>query len=334
MTTTTRAWEKSLLSLAYEKSSTSQVSPRTVEDREVLERAYAYCRSITAVHSRSFYMASRLLPSAKCRDIQALYAFCRITDDLVDDPPPGQEEPEALFAALEAWRTRTLAWDEPPPAVSFQQIADARDLVVLAWRDVCSRFCIPQHYAQQFINTIGQDITRPRYETFADLAAYCYGVASTVGLMSMYIIGFCGPRAVPYALKLGVALQLTNILRDIGEDWRAGRLYLPLEELRLFGLCEEDIEAGIVNDRWRAFMEFQIERNRQLYAEAWPGIALLHADGRFSIAAAAELYRAILQDIERHDFDVFSRRAHVSIGGKLRRLPAIWWRSRSMRPPA
>ena len=113
------------------------------------------------------------------------------------------------------------------------------------------------------------------------------------------------------------------------EDWQRGRLYLPLEELAAYDLTEADIAAGQVDDRWRAFMRFQIARARRLYAEAQPGIALLEPDGRFAVAAAAELYRAILQDIETHAYDVFSRRAHVNTWGKLRRFPGIWWRSRN-----
>jgi phytoene synthase len=156
-------------------------------------------------------------------------------------------------------------------------------------------------------------------------------VASTVGLMSMHIVGYESQDAVPYAVKLGIALQLTNILRDIGEDWRMGRLYLPLDELGTFGLREADLAAR-VDDRWRAFMRFQIDRVQRLYDEAAPGIALLNADGRFAIAAAAGLYRAILDDIEANDYDVFHHRAHVGPWGKLRRLPGIWWSSRSYRP--
>lgn len=178
------------------------------------------------------------------------------------------------------------------------------------------------------------DLNVVRYANFEHLAEYCYCVASTVGLMAMHIIGFEGPRAISYAVKLGVALQLTNILRDIGEDWAAGRLYLPQDELAAYDLDEMFLDAGVVDDRWRAFMAFQIERNRRLYDEAMPGIALLDADGRFAIASAADLYRGILDDIETHDYDVFSRRAHLSTWGKLRRLPGIWWRARTIRPPA
>ncbi|MEO8392138.1 MAG: squalene/phytoene synthase family protein, partial [Chloroflexota bacterium] len=136
--------------------------------------------------------------------------------------------------------------------------------------------------------------------------------------------------ALPYAVKLGVALQMTNILRDVGEDWQAGRLYLPQEELAAFHLTEADIGRGQSGARWRDFMRFQIERTRRLYDEAEPGIAMLNPDGRFAISAAADLYRAILTDIEAHDYDVFSRRAHIGAVGKLARLPRIWRKSRTV----
>jgi phytoene synthase len=146
--------------------------------------------------------------------------------------------------------------------------------------------------------------------------------------MSMHIIGYGGSEAIPYAIKLGLALQMTNILRDVAEDWQRGRVYLPQDELVAFGLTEGTIADGHVTERWRQFMRFQIERNRRLYAEAWPGIEMLNRDGRFAIAAAAGLYGAILEDIERHDYDVFSRRAHINRWGKLRRLPGLWKQSR------
>jgi 15-cis-phytoene synthase len=221
---------------------------------------------------------------------------------------------------LNAWRRTALA---PAPPAS--------DLVAVAWADTRARYSIPLRYAQQLIEGVGRDLCRRRYRTFEDVAAYAYGVASTVGLMSMHIIGFSGERAIPYAIALGVALQLTNILRDVGEDWRAGRLYLPTDELAIFRLTEADLDMGQVDDRWRAFLRFQIERNRRLYAEADPGIALLDRDGRFAVAAASGLYRAILGDIEAHDYDVFARRAHVGPLGKARKLPGIWWRNRAGR---
>ncbi len=188
---------------------------------------------------------------------------------------------------------------------------------------------MPSRYAEQLIDGVARDLAHSRYQTFDELASYCYGVASTVGLMSMHIIGFAGNEAIPYAIKLGVALQMTNILRDVGEDWRTGRVYLPQAELAEYGLSEADLAAGEVTDRWRAFMQFQIARNRRLYVESLPGVGLLHKEGRFAICAAAELYQGILDAIERADYDVFSHRAYVGKWGKLRMLPRIWWHSRT-----
>jgi len=314
-TLTTQSWERTLLSYAHEAWQTSVSSVhRAVADNVLLDRAYAECTSITAEHSRSFYMATSFLPPAKRKAIRALYAFCRLADDIVDDPASGTSL-EARRRRLSAWKHQALS-----PELSSQ------DLVALAWADARLRYRIPLRYAEQLIEGVERDLVQKRYETFEDLAAYAYGVASTVGLMSMHIIGFSGPEALPYAIKLGVALQMTNILRDVAEDWDAGRVYLPAEELALFGLSESDLEAGRVDDRWRRFMDFQIHRNRRLYAEAWPGIAMLDRDGRLAVAAAGDLYRAILADIEVHDYDVFSRRAHVSGLGKLARLPGIWLR--------
>jgi phytoene synthase len=182
----------------------------------------------------------------------------------------------------------------------------------------------------KLLDGVASDLSKSRYQTFDELAAYAYSVASTVGLMAMHIIGFSGPEAIPFAVKLGVALQVTNILRDIAEDWRNGRVYLPQEDLARFGLTDADLAAGKVTPAWRAFMRFQIVRVRRLYTESWPGIAMLKEDGRFAIAAATDLYEAILDDIEAHDYDVFSRRAHLTGWGKLRRLPGIWLKAQAL----
>jgi phytoene synthase len=217
---------------------------------------------------------------------------------------------------LNAWRDDLLEANTWP-----------KDPVAMAWADTRARYHIPWQYAEQLIGGVAEDLTKTRYQTFDELAEYSYGVASTVGLMAMHIIGFESDQAIPYAVKLGVALQITNILRDVAEDWRNGRVYLPAEELAAFNLSEVDLDAGIVDERWRTFMRFQVDRNRRLYVEALPGVALLDRDGRFAIGAAAELYRGILDDIEARDYDVFSHRAVVSTAGKMRRLPGIWWRA-------
>jgi 15-cis-phytoene synthase len=314
-------WEHSLVSLAHEAWHSTVTPPDLpLQTQEELDQAYAYCEELTSNHSRSFYLASRLLPPAKRRAARALYAFCRVTDDMVDESPKGTDSaPLLTLGMLEEWRNRSL-----------HPHRGEVDPVVVAWTDTRIRYRIPQTYAEQLINGVAQDLHLSRYQTFDELSAYCYGVASTVGLMSMCIIGSVGREAIPYAVKLGVALQMTNILRDVAADWKEGRLYLPVEELDAFGITDESLAAGQIDNRWRSFMRFQIERNRQLYKEAWPGIAFLNHDGRFSIAAAADLYQGILDDIEAHDYDVFSRRAHLSKWEKVSRLPGIWWRSRTV----
>jgi 15-cis-phytoene synthase len=314
VTTNDRTWEHTLLVMAQQGLEYESL-PEPLDGYDGLDTAYAACDEIANQNSHTFYLASRPLPQPKRKAVRSLYAFCRVTDDLID------RSQGDLAAGLAAWRACAMAW--PPPC---------EDPVAIAWGDTRARYRIPTRYAEQLVQGVAADLQKKRYANFEELALYCYGVASTVGLMSMHIIGCsddCAARsaAIPYAVKLGVAMQMTNILRDVKEDWDAGRVYLPQDELAEFGLSDADIEAGRATERWRDFMRFQVARNKQLYAEAMPGISLLHPTGRFAIGAAAELYRAILLDIERHDYDVFSRRAHVGTAGKLARIPGIWFRS-------
>jgi len=304
-------WEQGLLRMAYAPiENWTRENVQTPAMQPEISRAYAYCDEITEAYSQTFYMASALLPREQLQAIRALYAFCRVSDDLIDHPTDNNVE------RFQQWRQRSLG-NHPPKD----------DLVAVAWADTRARFQIPRAYAEQLLDGVARDLDVNRYETFADLASYCYGVASTVGLMTMHIVGYSGKEAVAYAVKLGVALQLTNILRDVGEDWENGRLYLPQDELAAFGLSEAAIDAQYRGHRWHSFMRFQIDRARQLYAEAMPGIAMLDRRGRLAVAAAAELYSGILSDIETHDYDVFTRRAHISNRQKVARLPGIWWRA-------
>ncbi len=309
------AWEHALLAQAYEALDAPRPETGQIINAGECDEAYAYCARIIRANSRTFYLASSLLPCAKRRAVRALYAFCRATDDLIDQTPRDVD----ADAMLANWRARLANYP------------NVYDPVPLAWLDVKMRYQVPIGYEAQLIAGIARDLRQNRYETFSELTHYCYGVASTVGLMVMHIVGFKNEEALPYAVKLGVALQVTNILRDVGADWQHGRLYLPQEELARFGVTETDVAVGCVTERWRALMRFQIARARSLYSEAEPGISLLAPEGRFAIAAASALYQSILVDIEAYDYDVFHRRAHTGAWAKLRQLPRIWWEARTRR---
>jgi len=261
------------------------------------------------VHSKTFYFATSLLPPVQRRAIRALYAFCRATDDLVDVEKASQEQ-------MEAWREAVRL----PPEQQHQPI-------LCAWSAVRRQFPIDPRYEDDLITGVMFDITPQRYQTWEDLQVYCYHVASTVGLLSIPIVGLrpgiVFEQAAPYATKLGIALQLTNILRDVGEDARRGQVYLPDEDLEQFGLTRFDILRGVEDTRFHALMKFEIERARHLYTEALPGIAMLSPSGQVAVGAAALLYRAILDEIEAIRYCVYSVRAHTSGVKKLRMLPKI-----------
>ncbi len=302
------AWDEKLLS----RATVQLVQERTIELpdhhlEESLHQAYAYCTNLTSIHSKSFYMASGLLPAEKRKAIRALYAFCRTTDDIIDI------QHHAGGSELNYWRDQSLS-SKPR----------ANDPVSMAWADTRQKFQIPVHFAHQLIDGVASDTYKRSYQTFEELTDYCYSVASTVGLMSMHIIGFSTDEAIRYAIKLGVALQLTNILRDIAEDYKIGRIYLPQDELHEFGITRNHFQEGIIDSRWRSIMKFQIERTRKIYEEAWPGIRILNQSGRLSIAAAATFYRGILDEIENNDYDIFSQRASVDKWRKLSMVPGLW----------
>lgn len=309
---TTTQWETRLLDLAGNIHPHSQAKPffSYWAGDASLQQAYKQAERVTAKHSKSFYFASGLLPEEKRSAVRALYAFCRTVDDIVDEI----EYKKDRDFELDYWREIVKTASSP-----------TGDLVALAWADTLARFHIPHHYALQLIDGVARDLSETCYQTFDELATYCYGVASTVGLMSMYIVGFKNAEAVPYAIKLGVALQMTNILRDIGEDYKNGRLYLPREEMTQFGILEEDIAAGRITNQWRAFMKFQIERTRLLYKDAAPGIHLLEREGQLAIRAASVFYEGILDVIEKNDYDVFTRRASLSKWQKIAKIPALVW---------
>jgi len=305
-------WERRLMSMAGQAA---RPSARPLYSywtgNPALETAYKLCGQISAHHSKSFYMASGLLPEEKRSAVRALYAFYQTVNDIVDAGTLIGRDVE-----LDYWRKLTLGQIRPRPD----------DLVGQAWSDTRNRYQIPAQYALQLIEGVSRDLGQVQYPTFFDLTTYCYGVTSTLVLMSMHIVGSKSTDAVPYAIKLGVALKMTNILRDVGENFRNGRVYLPQDELAAFSITETDLKNGKVDAKWREFMKFQIFRIRQLYAEAAQGSQHLEPDGQLAIGAASSFYQGILEAIEANDYDVFSKRASLGTWGKMKRIPELWLR--------
>jgi len=210
--------------------------------------------------------------------------------------------------------------------------------VLAAWSLTRDAYDVPQRFVEELIDGCEMDLSVKRYETWEQLQHYCYCVASTVGLISMHIIGVMDDdeallhRSQQPAIALGIALQLTNILRDVGDDLGRNRIYLPQEDLRRFDISEDELRAGAMTDRFRALMKFEIERAHALYDNSMAAIGNLKPDGRVAVGAAIMLYRGILDKIVANDYDVFNKRAFVSTSEKLRRMPAIIWKVNRMKP--
>ncbi|MFN5117596.1 MAG: phytoene synthase [Cyanobacteriota bacterium] len=286
-----------------------------------LEEAYEACRQETAEWAKTFYLGTMLMPPAKRRAIWAIYVWCRRTDELMDSPEAQDRPVEELAARLDAWEVRTREMFEG-------KVRDGLDRVMV---DTLGRYPQPLQPYLDMIEGMRMDLTTTRYASFEELRLYCYRVAGTVGLMTQEVMGLdpaytSSPWSEPpdtseAAVALGIANQLTNILRDVGEDRGRGRIYLPLDEIERFGYSEAELLAGTLNDNWRALMRFQVERARHWFARSEAGVRWLAPDARWPVWASLRLYRGILDVIEKHDYDVFNKRAYVPKAGKLLDLP-------------
>ncbi len=278
-------------------------------------------------HARTFALASRLLPREKRRGVFALYAFCRVADDIVDLADP--RNPGAARRALAEYSAALTA--------SLAGRAEAPVFRELAWAE--RTFDVPGALLHELVAAVGRDLDPVHYKSWTELATYCEGVASTVGAMCAHVFGVRGgplavPRALRYARTLGVAMQLTNILRDVGEDARRGRCYLPDEDLAMFGLSREDVlhNPGLATDeRWRPFMAFEVGRARALYEASCPGIALLADDAQSCARACSNGYAAILGAIEQNGYDSISFRARIDLWSRASILWTAWRGDRARR---
>ena len=286
-----------------------------------LEQAYEDCRRETAEWAKTFYLGTLLMPPAKRRAIWAIYVWCRRTDELMDSPEAQARPVAELAERLDHWEQRTRG-------LFAGDVRDGLDLVMC---DTLERYPQPIQPYLDMIEGMRMDLQKQRYANFAELELYCYRVAGTVGLMTQEVMGVDAaytsapwserPDTSEAAVALGIANQLTNILRDVGEDRGRGRIYLPLDELAHFGYSEAELMAGVVNDNWRALMRFQLERARDWFARSESGVRWLAPDARWPVWASLRLYRGILDVIEQHGYDVFNHRAYVPRAGKLLDLP-------------
>lgn len=264
------------------------------------------CRSVVREHGRTFDFASRFLPLDRRRAIHAAYAFCRIADDIVDRAPATGLVDAAR--ALDAWEAELHAPLHP---------------IAIAFAAARARFDVPVTAAHDLIAGVRMDLAPRRYASWDELRVYCYRVAGTVGLLTAPILGCEDETALPHAVDLGIAMQLTNILRDIGEDARMGRLYLPLDELDAFGCDPDMILAGQPSGRFADLMRFEIARARGLYDSGRAGVHALCPAGQLTTIASALLYGKILHRIEEEDYDVFLTRAYVPTRRKLGTMPTV-----------
>lgn len=293
--------------------------------QQVLQKTYEECRRITAIFSKTFYLGTTLLSEEKRCAVWAIYTWCRRTDDLVDGPRV-QQRNDLLRSVLQDWEAR----------VQDIFAGKARDALDLTLVDTISKFPnISLSPFRDLIRGMLMDVDQDRFETFDDLYVYCYRVAGTVGLMTLPIMGTVkGGRealrgAVEPAIALGIGLQLTNILRDVGEDRLRGRIYLPLEDLKRFNYSEADLFNGVLDSRYKNLMKFQIARARRYFRQAQKGVPLLSEDSRLPVQASLDMYSQILDALEKNDYDNFNRRAYISKTRKLATVPLSYLRTRT-----
>ncbi len=284
------------------------------EDIPGREGSYRWCQEVARRQAGNFYHGFHLLPRAQRLAMCALYAFMRVTDDLADEPGEIAEKRQRLAR----WR---------------QQFDDAlagraTHPLLPAFRHVVETYGLPRTAIVDVIDGVEMDLYQDRYATFADLYTYCYRVASAVGICCVHIWGFRDERALAHAESAGIALQLTNILRDLAEDGRRGRLYLPAEDLAAFGCTEDEVTMGCRSDRLRALLAFETRRAYDYYDAARPLEGLLQPAGRAVFSVIWRTYRTLLDRIVASDYDVYARRLSVSRWTKLwlvlRALPVRW----------
>lgn len=282
-----------------------------------LRASYKECKRLNASHGKTYYLATLLLPPAKRPHVHALYGFARYADEIVDD----------LASTLtQQQKTQELnRWSDQ--VISDIESGQSSDLIAAALVDTINRFDIPISYFQAFLNSMKMDLTITEYQTYNELSEYIYGSAAVIGLQMVAVLGTNKTsdlvQANISAQKLGIAFQLANFIRDVGEDLDRGRVYLPLQELQSHGVTKQMLQKRVVTPQIRNALKEQIQRVRQLQSESKDGINLLSVGSRACIFAASELYCGIVDEVEKIDYQIFSKRAKTSSWRRIKvALPA------------
>jgi phytoene synthase len=285
--------------------------------RSDLRESYAECKRLNSLHGKTYYLATLLLPKAKRPFVHALYGFARYADEIVDDLNSTLTEVEKA-EALQHWSDQIL-----------KDLVGGKssDLIGAALIDTVTRFDIPLKYFEAFIHSMKMDLSVTEYKTYEDLMEYVYGSAAVIGLQMVPILGPLSPKAYECAEKLGIAFQLANFIRDVGEDLDRGRVYLPLDELATFGVTRADLEKKILTPEIINALKFNIERVRNLQREAAPGIAMLEKSSRACIEAASELYCGIVDEVEAINYQIFKKRAKTSTWRRIKVAFPAWLRA-------
>ena len=285
----------------------SELSAAGITDPQLRE-SYSECKRLNSLHGKTYYLATLLLPASKRPFVHALYGFARYADEIVDDLAStltAQEKSEVL----RAWSSDVLRG---------LKTGESSDLVGRALIDTVQRFDIPHQHFVDFLHSMEMDLTVTQYQTFDDLYEYVYGSAAVIGLQMVPILGGDTVNSLEAAKNLGVAFQLANFIRDVGEDLDRGRVYLPLQELAEHGVTRQMLEARKLTPEIISALKFQIARVRQLQKAAEPGIALLDKTSQPCIRAASELYCGIVDEVEKIGYDIFNKRAKTSTARRAR----------------
>ena len=275
-----------------------------------LENAYSHCQRVTKENARNFYYTFRPMPAEKRRGMYAVYAYCRLCDDVADGELPIDEK----YRGFEEIR-RNLHASEPTGE-------DAP--MYLALHDAAQRFEIPYLYFEEILQGVEMDMVKSRFASFDELREYCYKVASVVGLVCIRIFGYDDPKAEEHAVDMGIAMQLTNILRDVKEDAERDRIYIPQDEMERYEYTEAELARGALTEGFRSLMAYQAERARGYFESSRALFPMISTDARTCPKLMHATYSGILERIEQADFDVFERRIGISTGTKLLLLARLW----------